>query len=98
LLTFNIPVTLHGLLGTPGNQELRKRRDVAILAFNDVGLTSLMGDVNAGHAHDATRNSPVCIGHAWGVRRDLRVDLRGDPMVLPCHPKALGAKREETKK
>jgi len=42
-------------LGTPDNLELRKRRDVAILAFNDVGLTSLVGDVNAGHAHDAQK-------------------------------------------
>jgi len=67
LSTFDIPITLHGLLGTPGNLELRKRRDMAILAFNDVDLTSLVGDVNAGHAHDAARNSPVCIGHAQGV-------------------------------
>ena len=52
--TFSIPVTLHGLLGILGNLELRKRRDVERLAFNDVGLTSLVGDVNAGHTHDAT--------------------------------------------
>ena len=63
LSTFNIPVMLHGLLGTLGNLELRKRRDVARLAFNDVGLASLVGDVDAGHAHDAARNDVVCVGH-----------------------------------
>jgi len=63
LLTFNIPIMLHGLLGTPGNLELRKRRGVARLTFNDAGLAGLMGDVDAGHAHDVARNSPVCAGH-----------------------------------
>ena len=47
LSTFGILFTLQGLLGTPDNLELRKRKDVARLAYNDVGLTSLMGDVDA---------------------------------------------------
>jgi len=78
---FNIPVTFHGLAG---------------LAFNDVGLAGLMGDVDAGHTRDTARNSPACVGHLWGsLRRDLRADLRGDPAVLSCHPRALEARREE---
>jgi len=60
---FSIPVTLHGLFGTPGNLELRKRRGVARLAFNDVGLASLVGDVDAGHACDAAINDAVGVGH-----------------------------------
>ena len=96
--TFSISVILHGLLGNPDNLELRnvERRGVARLAFNDVGLAGLVGDVDVDHARDAARNGAVCVGHLWGsLRRDLRVDLRGDPVVLPCHPRALGARREE---
>ena len=37
------------LLGTPSNLELRKRRGMARLAFNDVGLAGLVGDVDVGH-------------------------------------------------
>ena len=59
----SISVTVHGSLGTTGNLELRKRRGVARLAFNNVGLAGLMGDVDAGHARDAARNDVVCIGH-----------------------------------
>ena len=72
---FNIPVTLYGLLGTPNNLKLRKRRGVARLAFNDVGLAGLVGDVDADHTHDVARNSPICAGHLW---RSLQRDLRGD--------------------
>ena len=60
LSTFSILVTLHGLLGTLCNLELRKRKDVAKLAFNDVGPADLVGDVDVGHVRDAARNSPVC--------------------------------------
>jgi len=42
LSMLDIPVTLHRLLGTPGNLELRKKKGVAKLAFNDVGLAGLM--------------------------------------------------------
>jgi len=42
LSMFSILVTLYGLLGIPGNLELRKRRGVARLAFNDVILVGLM--------------------------------------------------------
>ena len=38
------------LLGTPSNLELRKRRGVVRLAFNDIGLTGLVGDVDVDHA------------------------------------------------
>ena len=77
LSTFSIPVTLHGLLVTPGNLELRiERRGVARLAFNDVGLAGLVGDVDAGHAADAARNGAVCTGHFWvSLRRGLRANL-----------------------
>ena len=44
---------LHELLETPGNLGLRKRRGMARLAFNDVGLAGLVGDVDADHARDA---------------------------------------------
>ena len=51
LSTFSIPVTLHGLLGTPGNLELRnlERRDTARLAFIIIGLAGLVGDIDVGH-------------------------------------------------
>ena len=38
------------VVGTPGNLELRKRRGVTRLAFNDVDLAGLVGDVDVGHA------------------------------------------------
>jgi len=62
LLTFSISITLHGLLATPGNLELRnvERRGVIKLAFNDVGL---VGDGDAGHTRDATKNGSVCASH-----------------------------------
>ena len=66
LSMFSIPVMFHGLLGTPDNLELRKRRGVARLAFNDVGLTGLVGDVDADHARDTARNGAICAGHLWG--------------------------------
>jgi len=75
---FSILVTSHGLLGDPGNLELKnvERRGMARLTFNNVGLEGLLGDVDAGHAHDAARSSPVCAGHLWGsLQRDLRADL-----------------------
>ena len=51
LSTFSILVSLHELLGTPGNLELRslERRGTARLAFIIIGLTGLMGDIDAGH-------------------------------------------------
>ena len=65
LSTFSIPVMLHRLLGTPGKLELRnvERRSVTRLAFNDVGLAGLVGDVDTGHARDAAKNGVVCAGH-----------------------------------
>jgi len=60
LSTFGIPITLHGLLGTPGNLELRKRKGKAKLAFNDIGLTGLMGDIDAGLARDVAGNDALC--------------------------------------
>ena len=96
LSTFGIPVTLHRLLGSPDNLELRKRKGMVRLTFNDIGLAGHVGDVDAGHARVATRNGAVCVGHLWGsLPRDLRADLCGDPTVLPCHSRALGARREE---
>ena len=68
LLTFSILVTLYGLLGNPGNLELRKRKGVARLAFNDIGLAGLMGDVVAGLTYDAASNDALCTGH---IRRSL---------------------------
>jgi len=62
---FSILVMLHGLLGTPGNLELRKRRGVVRLAFNDVGIAGLVRDVDADHAHDAAINNAACAGHLW---------------------------------
>ena len=53
---FDIPITLHKLLETPGNLELRKRTGVAGLSFNDVGLAGLVGDDDAGHTRDVARN------------------------------------------
>jgi len=61
-----IPVMLHELLGTPGNLELRKIRALERLAFNDVGLTGLVGDIDADHVRDMARNGVVCTGHLWG--------------------------------
>jgi len=51
LSTFSILVTLHELLGTPVNMELRnlERRGTARLTFIIVGLADLVGDVDAGH-------------------------------------------------
>jgi len=64
------------VVGDPVNLELRKRRGVARLASNDVGLAGVMGDVDAGHARDVARNSHICAGHLWGsIQRDLRADL-----------------------
>ena len=47
-----ISVILHGLLGTPGNLELRNLdiRGMTRLAFIVVSLAGLMGDVDAGHS------------------------------------------------
>jgi len=66
LSTLSILVTLHGLLETPGNLELRKGRDMARLAFNDIGLADLVGDVDADHARNAARNGTACAGYLWG--------------------------------
>ena len=62
LSTFSIPVTLYGLLRTPDNLELRKKRGVVRLAFNDVGL-AVVRDIDVDHARDAARNGSVCAGH-----------------------------------
>jgi len=68
---------------------------VTKLAFNDIGLAGLVGDVTAGLARDATKNDALCAGHLRGsLRRDLRADIRGDLEVLLC-PRVLGARREE---
>jgi len=67
-----------GVVGTHGNLEMRndERRGMARLAFNDIGLVGLVGDVDTGHARDATRNDIVCADHLWGsLRKDLRVVL-----------------------
>ena len=95
LSTFGILVTLYGLLGTPDNLELRKRKGVAGLTFNNVGLAGLVGDIDAGLTCDAASNDALCTGHLQrSLRRDLRTDLRGDLAVLLC-PRALRARREE---
>ena len=62
--------TLHGLMGTLGNLELRnvESRGVARLAFDDLGLAGLMGDVDVGHTSDVTKNGSVCANH---LRRSL---------------------------
>ena len=72
LSTFSILVTLHGLLGTPDNLKLRnlEGRGMVRLAFNDVGLAGLVGDVDAGHARDAARNGLICAGHLWEVSEE----------------------------
>jgi len=65
-------------MGTLGNLELRnvESRGVARLAFDDVGLAGLVGDIDAGHTRDATKNGSVCVSHLWGsLRRDLRANL-----------------------
>ena len=51
LSTFSIPVMLHGLLGTPGNLELRslERKGTTRLAFIIIGLAGLVRDINVGH-------------------------------------------------
>ena len=61
LSTFSILVKSHGLLGTPSSLELKnvERRSMARLAFNDVGLADLVGDVDAGQAADSARNGTV---------------------------------------
>ena len=61
--TLGIPVMLHGLLGAPGNLELRKRKGVAKLAFNDVDLAGLVGDVDTGLMYDAVSHDALCTGH-----------------------------------
>ena len=57
---FNIPVTLHGLLGIPSNLELRnlERRGTARWAFIFIGLADLVGDIDAGTYAVAT--TPAC--------------------------------------
>ena len=49
LSTFGILVTLYELLGTPGNLELRKRKGVAGLTFNNVGHAGQMRDIDVGY-------------------------------------------------
>ena len=66
LSMFNIPVTLYGLLGTPGNLELRERKGVVRLTFNDAGLVGLVGDVDADQSHNVARNGAVYEGHLLG--------------------------------
>ena len=68
LSTFSIPVMPHGLLRIPDNMELRniEKRGVARLAFNDVGITGFVGDVDTGHTRNIARNGVVCAGHLWG--------------------------------
>jgi len=58
LSTFDIPVTLYGLLGTPGNLELRKRKGIAGLTVNNVGLTGLVRDVDVGFTCDIAGTMP----------------------------------------
>jgi len=91
---FSIPVILHGLLGTPGNLELRKRRSVERLAFNDVGFAGLVVNVDAYHTRDQKWR---CLRRPslGSLRRNLRADLLGDPVILSWHPRALGARRKE---
>ena len=62
---------LYRLLGIPGNLELRMRKGVVGLTFNNVGLAGLVGDIDAGLARDAANNDALCAGH---VRRSLRRD------------------------
>ena len=45
------------MLETPSNLELRKRRGVATLAFNNVGLAGLVGDIDVGHAGDVAEET-----------------------------------------
>ena len=68
LLTFGIPVMLYGLLETSGNLEVRKRKGVAGLTFNNVGLAGLVRDVDTGLTCDAANNDALCVGH---LRRSL---------------------------
>ena len=75
-MTFGIPVMLYGLLETSGNLEVRKRKGVAGLTFNNVGLAGLVGDVDAGLTCDAASNDALCAGRLWrSLRRGLRMDL-----------------------
>ena len=43
----------YGLLGTPGNLDLRKRTGVSGLNVNYIDITGLVGDVDAGVTYDA---------------------------------------------
>ena len=84
LSTFAILVTFHWLLGTPGNLELRKRKGVARLTFNNVGLAGLVRDVDVGLTCDAASNDALCTGY---VQRSLRRDPRADSeeTLRYCH-------------
>jgi len=73
---FRIPVTPHGLLGTPGNLELRKRTGMSWLTVNNADLAGLVVDVDAGLACNTTSHDVLYRDHIQGsLRRDLRVDL-----------------------
>jgi len=56
---------------------------VARLAFKDVSLVGLVGDVDAGHTRYTVRNSLFYAPQFCGsLHRDLGADLRGDPAML----------------
>ena len=58
LSMFDIPVIHYGLLGTPGNLELRKRKGIAGLTVNNVGLMGLVRDVDVGFTCDTVSTMP----------------------------------------
>ena len=95
LSTFGVLVTPYGLLGTPGNLELRKRTGVAGLTANNVDLAGFVGDIDVGLTGDTNNHDTLYIDHVRGsLRRNPRADFQRNLAVLP-RPRAFGARREE---
>ena len=72
LSTFSILSTPHGLSGIPGNLELRnvERRGMARLAFDNVGLTGLVRDIDGGYTRDAPKNRALFAQAIFGEVSD----------------------------
>ena len=71
LSTVGIPVMLYGLLGTPGNLELRKTVVVVGLTVKNVSLAGLIRDIDEGVMCGTASHDALCTDQ---VQRSLQRD------------------------
>ena len=67
LSSFSVPVTPYGLMGTPGDLELRKRTGMNKLNISNANLAGLMGDVDADVTCDMISHGTLLASHIEGI-------------------------------